>query len=247
MTSWPLRKMEEPKLEQFGLTEEQGNYLKKNKDKSYTMIMVICIVITILIATYLQFSNPDLSDATIVRLIAKWLLVCLIMGGFCGSFLGGIISVVFNGIRDGLPGNYRKLNLYEAAKQKYDSWWIRNQAAFWTSLSGKQFEYELAFLYQKLGYKVEFPRRGAPDRGIDIILKKDGKTIIVQCKAHKKRVSPHVVRDLHGTLIKAKADEAVLASISGFTSGVREYTGGIPIKLISLEDIIRMRRQILSD
>jgi hypothetical protein len=239
--------MEEPRLEQFGLNKEQYDYLKKNDFKAHNIIMIIGVVIAILIANYILFSNPDNIGIPIVRLIARWFLICIVVGGANGLVLGLIISLIHRGIRNRYPGNYRKLNLYEAAKQKYHSWWVRNQKMFWTSLSGKRFEHELAFLYSKLGYEVEFPKRGEPDRGIDIVLKKGGKTIIVQCKAHKKPVGPHIVRDLHGTLIKAKADEAILASISGFTSGVIEYTCGLPINLISLEEILLMRKKISSD
>ena len=49
----------------------------------------------------------------------------------------------------------------------------------WMSLSGLQFERELAALYLKLGYDVQLtPTSG--DEGIDLFLKKDNKTTIVQ-------------------------------------------------------------------
>ena len=97
------------------------------------------------------------------------------------------------------------------------------------------------------GNKIVDVSQTTADKGIDIILKKNGKTIVVQCKAHKKPVSPHVVRDLYGTLVDSQADEAILASISGFTSGVREFVIGKPISLISLEDIIHIQKKITLD
>lgn len=239
--------MEEPKPEHFGLTKEQCDYLKNNQDKTVRAIIVICIVLSIFIANYIVLGGFDNTNRTILGLIGGWILVGLIFGAPCGVLIGLIIVLIYMGIISNFSRSYRKLNQYKAAKNKYDSWWIRNQELFWMSLAGRRFEYELAFLYSKLGYKVEFPKRREPDKGIDFTLKKDEKTIIVQCKAHKNPVSPHVIRDLYGTMINSKADEAILASISGFTSGVKEYALGKPIDLVSLEDIIRMRKKISSD
>ena len=115
------------------------------------------------------------------------------------------------------------------------------------SINGNKNETELeravANLYAKLGYESSVTR-GSGDQGIDIILKKNGRTIVVQCKAHKKPVGPHVIRDLYGTFIKSNADEAFLVSLAGCTSGVIEYVKGLPIKLVCIEDIIEMQKQI---
>jgi hypothetical protein len=143
--------MEEPKLEQFGLTEEKYDYLKKNKDEAFNKVFFSGIFITIAIASYLYLKNPNNSDKTIISLIAGWILICVGLGGLGGSLLGGIISAVYSNVRDRFVGDYRNLNLYEETKRKYDSWWIRKQAEFWTSLSGKRFEQEFAFLYSKIG------------------------------------------------------------------------------------------------
>lgn len=85
---------------------------------------------------------------------------------------------------------------------------------------------------------------GFDDKGIDIKLTKDGKNMIVQCKAHKNPIGPSVVRELYGTLVSSKADEAILASISGFTAGVIEFVRDKPIKLISLNDILEMQKTV---
>ena len=89
--------------------------------------------------------------------------------------------------------------------------------------------------------------KAAGDRGVDIILQRDGKKIIVQCKAHAKPVGPHIVRDLYGALHDFNADSAVLASLGGFTSGVYEYVMGKPIELIQLADIIEMQKKAFGD
>ena len=58
--------------------------------------------------------------------------------------------------------------------------------------------------------------RGTFDIGL--MAKIDGARVIVQCKAHRKPVSPSVARELYGTLLSSKAKSAILASVSGFGS-----------------------------
>src|SRR5882724_8290952 len=43
---------------------------------------------------------------------------------------------------------------YEAAVQRYEQWWTRTQSSFWSSLSGRAFEVELASLYCRLGFNA---------------------------------------------------------------------------------------------
>lgn len=81
------------------------------------------------------------------------------------------------------------------------------------------------------------------DGGVDIRLTaQDGKRIVVQCKAHGKPVSPAAVRDLYGTLLHEKSDEAWLMSRSGFTAGATRFAAGKAIKLLSLDHILPARR-----
>lgn len=115
----------------------------------------------------------------------------------------------------------------------------RKQVKFWQSLSGVQFEKELADLYRQRNYKVEFtPISG--DDGIDLILKKGDKTVIVQCKRFKKPAGPATVRELYGAFAASNANEAVLACTGGFTTGVYDFAEGKPIRLIGMPELIQM-------
>ena len=109
----------------------------------------------------------------------------------------------------------------------------------WMSLGGREFEWELATLYRYLGYDVEAtPATG--DQGIDLVLRKDGKTTIVQCKSHKSPVGPAVARELLGSMVAFRADDAILACTGGFTRGVKDFVRGKPITLISATELARM-------
>ena len=119
----------------------------------------------------------------------------------------------------------------EAAKARR-----RKLREHWMSLSGDEFERELGTLYRQLGYRVEStPSSG--DQGVDLILRKNGKTTVVQCKSHQSPVGPAIVRELFGSLVAFRADNAILACTGGFTRGVKQFVRGKPIDLISASDL----------
>lgn len=118
----------------------------------------------------------------------------------------------------------------------------RKHEQYWESLGGIEFEQELGKLFRAQGYNVKStPTSG--DQGIDLILRKDGKTTVVQCKAHKRPASPAMARELYGSMHAFGADYAILACTGGFTDGVVKFGRGKPIELISAWDIARMAEE----
>ena len=127
----------------------------------------------------------------------------------------------------------------ERARQQAERERLRKLSEYWTSLSGVEFERELGILYGRLGYRVEStPRTG--DEGIDLILRKDGKTTIVQCKRQNAPAGPAIARELFGSMTAFGADNGILACTGGFTRGVVEFVQGKPITLISVSEIVEM-------
>ena len=130
---------------------------------------------------------------------------------------------------------------WEANRVREEAQRARRRALseYWMSLGGVEFEEELGALYRQLGFHVQStPVSG--DEGIDLILRKDGKRIVVQCKGHKAPVGPAVVRELYGSMVAYRADKAILACTGGFTRGVIEFARGKPIELISASELAMM-------
>ncbi|MCE2405817.1 MAG: restriction endonuclease, partial [Dehalococcoidia bacterium] len=93
----------------------------------------------------------------------------------------------------------------ERAKREAESARRRKFQEHWMSPSGAAFERELATLYRRLGYRVEStPSSG--DQGVDLVLRKDGKTTVVQCKGHQDPVGPAIARELLGSIVHFAAD-----------------------------------------
>ena len=134
------------------------------------------------------------------------------------------------------------LNLvkYKKKLKEYENWFFRTQLDFWRSLSGRQFEIELASLLKKHGHTVKVVG-GAGDKGIDIIL--DNNTA-VQCKAHKSKVGPAAIRDLIGSMQNANYKQGILASVNGFSKGVYEYNKKNNIELLDASNYIQMQKEL---
>ena len=131
----------------------------------------------------------------------------------------------------------------ETARLKVERARRRKLEGYWMSLSGTDFERELATVLRGLGYRVKStPISG--DEGVDLVLKRTGKTIVVQCKAHKNPVGPAIARELLGSMIHFKADRAILACTGGFTRGVKEFVRDKPIDLVAVSELARLGAQV---
>lgn len=137
---------------------------------------------------------------------------------------------------------------YEAEEARWAAYWRRQEAErqrqrkleqYWISMDGVGFERELGGLFRAMGYGVRrTPTSG--DQGVDLVLRKNGVTIVVQCKAHKNVVGPAVARELFGSMVAFRAKAAILACTGGFTKGVHEFVKGKPIRLLDASAIAKM-------
>lgn len=114
----------------------------------------------------------------------------------------------------------------------------RQRRDYWSNLTGIQFEQELAALLRSLGYSAYTTRRTG-DQGVDLIVRRQGKTTVVQCKRYSHPVGPSVVRELYGSMVAFGADQALLACTGGFTKGVRDFAREKPIMLWGLDDLVQ--------
>ena len=118
------------------------------------------------------------------------------------------------------------------------SLWKERQ--WWWTLDGWQFEQEVANVFRMNGYNAKVTK-GSGDGGVDIILRKDGRTSIVQCKHYKNPVPPEPIRALWGCKDDFNADEVILVASSGITDmGARFVQNKPNFKVLNLDDIIIM-------
>ena len=133
--------------------------------------------------------------------------------------------------------NYQsELNQIEAIKQRDLN---RKSFTYWSSLDPYEFEREIAVLFEKHGFKTKVTK-GSGDGGIDIILFKNSEAGIVQCKRHKTKVSPSVIRDIYGTMLGGKYKFAYVVCPAGFSEESMRFSRGKKIQLIGLKRIMEM-------
>lgn len=141
--------------------------------------------------------------------------------------------------------------IYFACKFSYKStrlnasMWKERQ--WWWTLDGWQFEQEVANVFRLNGYKAKVTK-GSGDGGVDIILNKNSKTSIVQCKHYQNPVPPEPIRALWGCKDDFGADEVILVASSGITDmGARFIQNKPNFKVLNLDDIIKMAKQVQTE
>jgi len=168
--------------------------------------------------------------------------------GFCLIILLMIVSSILSFLHP-LTKNIKlfqsDLDIYNIQLKEFEEQQFRLKKDFWYSLSGHEFEYEVANLFEEFDFKVQVTK-GSDDKGVDINMWNNNKYIVVQCKAHKKRLSPAISRELYGTMIAHNAKEAYLITLEGISVKSHEFILGKPIKVFDVNNLINMQEKIIS-
>ncbi|NPA72009.1 MAG: restriction endonuclease [Gammaproteobacteria bacterium] len=105
------------------------------------------------------------------------------------------------------------------------------------------FERFVGSLFEKMGYEVRTTALSG-DEGVDLILRKDEKVAIVQCKRYTRPVGQPVVRDLYGAMVHNRADEAYLVTTSTITLPAQQWAIGKPIHLIDGNALVKWMESV---
>jgi restriction system protein len=109
----------------------------------------------------------------------------------------------------------------------------------------KQFEFLVAEAYRRQGYQVEFSLGRGADGGVDLILRRDSRTLLVQCKQWKVfSVGAPVIREMFGLLTAEKANEAIIVTSGKFTRDAQDFAAGKPICLIDGPQLLALVQSV---
>lgn len=107
------------------------------------------------------------------------------------------------------------------------------------ALSWRQFELLVGEWFRRQGYTVDETGMGGSDGGIDLIVRKDGRKELVQCKQWRRRkVDAAKVREMWGLLQHHHADAAWIVCIGNFTADAARFATGKPIRLVTGPQLI---------
>lgn len=108
------------------------------------------------------------------------------------------------------------------------------------ALRWKDFEHLMAEAFRREGFTANVTEPG-PDGGIDLILTKDGKRWLVQCKQWRsRRLGVKPVRELAGVAAAAEVEGAIFVCSGDYTSEARAFAQRAGVRLIDGNAIARM-------
>ncbi|MNC01363.1 DNA topoisomerase 1 [compost metagenome] len=106
-------------------------------------------------------------------------------------------------------------------------------------MEGVQFEKYLGHLFRAQGYKAEVTK-AAGDYGADLLLRKDGKRIVVQAKRYSKNVGIKAVQEAQASIAHYSAIEAWVVSNKDYTQAAYDLARSNHVRLINREALIEM-------
>jgi restriction system protein len=113
------------------------------------------------------------------------------------------------------------------------------------ALPWKQFEDLVGEAYRRQGYKVTANLGAGADGGVDLVLRRDGKVTVVQCKQRQTNsISVQIVRELFGVMIDRRADAAKLVATTNFTPDAIAFARAKPIELVESDALLQLIRGV---
>jgi len=115
------------------------------------------------------------------------------------------------------------------------------------AMSWREFEMLVGEAFRRHGYAIQETGLGGADGVVDLILRKNGKTTLVQCKQWKtQRVDVKVVREMFGLLAHHGAAAVKIVAVGDYTADAQRFAQGKPIELIYGEALLAMVRGVQS-
>jgi restriction system protein len=116
------------------------------------------------------------------------------------------------------------------------------------ALSWRDFERLVGDAYRRRGYTVIETGGGGADGGVDLVLKKNGETIFVQCKRWKmESIGVAIIRELLEVVYDKKASGGIVITSGTFTQEAIDFSKGNPIKLVNGKQLFAMIGRIKAD
>jgi restriction system protein len=113
------------------------------------------------------------------------------------------------------------------------------------NLSWKHFEELVGEAYRRKGYAVAETGGGGADGGVDLVLRKDGEKLLVQCKHWKMdKVGVKVVRELYGIVAAESATGGIVISSGAFTREAMDFSRDKPLDLLNGAQLMNLVAEV---
>lgn len=113
------------------------------------------------------------------------------------------------------------------------------------AVSWKDFEFLVAEAYRRRGFTADYGLGAGADGGVDIMLRKDGRTTLVQCKQWKSfKVGAPIVRELLGAMTANHANAGIVVTAGTFTRDAHEFASANNITLVDGPALLSLVREV---
>lgn len=175
------------------------------------------------------------------------------------SFKYGIPSIhwenpIFKGMAMVLPifAPYIVVLLcFTAAASAFQAWrkgaLLEGQKGIGTirALSWQAFEELVGEAYRRQGYNVTETGGGGADGGVDLVLRRGGEALLVQCKHWRmEKVGVKIIRELYGVIAAEGATGGVVISSGTFTQEAKDFGTGKPLELIDGPELLKIVAEV---
>lgn len=138
-------------------------------------------------------------------------------------------------------GNYTAvlfvtLILFLALRARKTSGNTKPNLKYIDQMSGEQFEVHVADLFNRKGYKAAVTG-GSHDYGADVIAKKKGEVIVVQCKRYKKPVGIGAIQEVLGAKSYYQGTQAMVVTNSYYTQAAKNLADSANVMLIDRDSL----------
>lgn len=105
---------------------------------------------------------------------------------------------------------------------------------------GHEFEEWVAKSLNMFGWEARVTQ-GSGDQGVDVLASKDGKSLAIQCKLYSQPVGNKAVQEAFSGAKYYDAEYAAVLTNAGFTASAKDLALSTDVKLLSPEDIPKLK------
>jgi len=141
--------------------------------------------------------------------------------------------------------------LFVAALSAFNAWrkgqMLDDQKGLETirSISWREFEELVGEAYRRKGYSVTETGGGGADGGVDLVLRKDGDKLLVQCKHWKiVKVGVKVIREVYGIVAAEGATGGIIISSGTFTQEAKDFAKDKPLELLDGSELLKLVAEV---
>jgi restriction system protein len=143
-----------------------------------------------------------------------------------------------------ITGNYNtKLDAIREKERKSID--LNKKVASLFELNPREFEEYITELFKLLGYEKVTLTPQMNDKGIDILMEKNGKRYGVQCKRHKGIIGSPAIQSFLGAMQHAQTSHGFFVTTSTFSLEAEKMASQHPIELVDSIKLAQMIQQVL--